>query len=468
MGATGESAHRVADFGFNPSWSPDGKELVVATEGLFDPSSRVTQSQLWRIDVMSGAKKKISMQQNDAVQPSWSPHGQRIAFWGLPEGTGKRVLYTVSTDGGEAAPLNDDDFFNWNPVWSQDGKYLYFASDRGGSMNLWRRPIDESSGKPLGEPERVTSGGQWNAHLSISKSGQIVYAALSTGFSLERYQLDAVTGKFATPPATILGSSREIWETALSPNGRWLVMKVRDAQEDLVVAQSDGTGLRRLTNDRFKDRSPAWGADSEQIYFFSDRTGRYDQWRIRRDGSGLQQITLTEGTSMSNPLPSPDGKTLAVPLFGGDIAMTSCLVDLTGPLPQRSVQLLPPVDETHGFGVAGWSPDGKWLVGTLTTTATGDGVAIYSVQNKKYETLISTGFPVAWLPDGRRILYRDKNRLLTVDVASKKTQTVLDKLGAGFANISLAPDGRTLLGGRADNQSDIWMLGPAERGTVPR
>jgi len=37
MGATGESVRRVADFGFNPAWSPDGKELVVATEGLTDP-----------------------------------------------------------------------------------------------------------------------------------------------------------------------------------------------------------------------------------------------------------------------------------------------------------------------------------------------------------------------------------------------------------------------------------------------
>ena len=97
------------------------------------------------------------MQQDDAVQPSWSPHGQRIAFWGLPEGTGKRILFTAPAEGGEATPLNDDNFFNWNPVWSPDGKYLYFASDRGGSMNLWRQPIDESR-EALGEPERGSGG----------------------------------------------------------------------------------------------------------------------------------------------------------------------------------------------------------------------------------------------------------------------------------------------------------------------
>ncbi|MCI0409648.1 MAG: hypothetical protein L0191_13980, partial [Acidobacteria bacterium] len=88
-------------------------------------------------------------------------------------------------------------------------------------------------------------------------------------------------------------------------------------------------------------------------------------------------------------------------------------------------------------------------------------------ETKKYERLTDTGSVIDWLPDGRRILYRDKNSLLTVDAATKKTQTVLEKLGpgVGFANMSLARDGRTVLLVRADNQSDIWMLGPTEPGT---
>ncbi|HEV8336556.1 MAG TPA: protein kinase [Candidatus Polarisedimenticolia bacterium] len=460
MGATGESAHRVADFGFNPAWSPDGKELLVATEGLTDPTSRSTRSQLWRIDVMSGEKKQIPMKQDDAVQPSWSPHGKRIAFWGLPAGTGKRVLYTVAADGGEATALNDDNFFNWCPVWSPDGKYLYFASDRGGSMNLWRRPIDEQTGAPLGEPEPVTSAGQWNGQISISKSGQVVYAALSTSFAVERYPVDAATGKVAAPPATILGSSRDIWLARPSPDGRWLLLKVRDAQEDLVVAQADGTGLRRLTNDRFKDRDPAWGPDSDQIYFFSDRTGRYEQWRIRRDGSGLQQVTASVGDTLANPYPSPDGRSLAI-LANGKIEEATGLIDLTAPLPQHAVRFLPRLDETHGFAVAAWSLDGKRLTGIpITSTTSEGGVAIYTLETKQYDRLTNSGYPFDWFPDGRRILYRDKNQLMTVDVETKKMQVVLDKLGAGVSNLSLARDGRSLLVVRADNQSDVWMLGP--------
>jgi Tol biopolymer transport system component len=38
MGATGESVRRLTNFGYNPAWSPDGKEIAWATQGVaFSP-----------------------------------------------------------------------------------------------------------------------------------------------------------------------------------------------------------------------------------------------------------------------------------------------------------------------------------------------------------------------------------------------------------------------------------------------
>ena len=51
MGATGESVRRVTDAGFDPSWSPDGRRLVYATEEVFDPVSRDGNSELWIVEV---------------------------------------------------------------------------------------------------------------------------------------------------------------------------------------------------------------------------------------------------------------------------------------------------------------------------------------------------------------------------------------------------------------------------------
>jgi hypothetical protein len=96
-----------------------------------------------------------------------------------------------------------------------------------------------------------------------------------------------------------------------------------------------------------------------------------------------------------------------------------------------------------------------------TATSFDEGIFLYTLETKKYEKIMDRGLPLGWLPDGRRVLYREKNSLLTVDVETKKTQPILDKLGAGVAFTSLSHDGRSFLVVRADNQADIWMLAAA-------
>jgi Tol biopolymer transport system component len=226
-----------------------------------------------------------------------------------------------------------------------------------------------------------------------------------------------------------------------------------------VVAAADGTGMRRIINDRFKDRGETWGPDSDLIYFFSDRTGRYEEWRIHRDGSGLEQVSSSEGEYPGSPYPSPDGRQLAFTTTGS-IEHSVGLLDLTAPLPQKRVQYLPLVDETHGFSMIAWSPDGKRMVGRArTANAIDPGVVVYSLETKKYERVTNSGFPVGWFPDGRRVLCREENGLVALDVETKKTQPVLDKLATGVGSFSLARDGRSLMAMRRDVQSDIWMLG---------
>src|SRR5262245_13395628 len=151
MGLMGESVRRLTDFGFNPAWSPDGKEVLFATEGIDNPRIRRHSSQIYRVNLATGRLQRVH--QGDAVQPSWSPHGLRIAYWAASLPSGQRVIWTIPVAGGKATPVTEGESVDWNPIWSPDGRHLYFASDRSGVTNLWRVPIDERSGQVLGKPE---------------------------------------------------------------------------------------------------------------------------------------------------------------------------------------------------------------------------------------------------------------------------------------------------------------------------
>jgi eukaryotic-like serine/threonine-protein kinase len=178
MGATGESRRRVSDFGFAPAWSPDGRELAVVTERLEQPTSRQSTSQLWAVRVDSGERRLVS--EHDAMGPTWSPDGRRIAFWGL-----RRHLPARSLERGrrrlpepaEAAVVDRSTtrMLDWAPVYSRDGRWLYFASTRGGTYNLWRsRSIRRP--EPVGAPEPVTAPSSSAGPFALSADGRrLVY-----------------------------------------------------------------------------------------------------------------------------------------------------------------------------------------------------------------------------------------------------------------------------------------------------
>ncbi|MGH9240941.1 MAG: protein kinase domain-containing protein, partial [Vicinamibacterales bacterium] len=155
-GATGESVRRVTENGFDPAWSPDGKQIAYGTEEVNDPLSRLGISTLFVVNAAGGAPRKLV--DGDGVQPSWSPSGNHIVYWSNVGG--QRDLYVVPATGGTPVRITNDPAVDWSPVWSPDGKFIYFSSDRGTALNLWRIAVDESSGAAGGAPEPVTAGVQ--------------------------------------------------------------------------------------------------------------------------------------------------------------------------------------------------------------------------------------------------------------------------------------------------------------------
>jgi eukaryotic-like serine/threonine-protein kinase len=447
MGSTGESARRLTDFGYNPSWSPDGTEIACATEGTSDPRKRSARSQIWRVN-QGGQKRLVS--EADGVQPSWSPNGLRLAYWGREPGReARRTIWTIAATGGKATAVTNDDHLNWNPVWSPDGKYLYFASNRGGPMNFWRVAIDESTGKVLGDPEPRTTPAQWSALLSFSHDGrEFAYATNEGKSNLERMDFDPATGRVSGTAVAVTAGSRAVDSFAVSPDSKWIVFATAAPQENLFVVHPDGTGSRQLTNDGFKNRVPRWSPDGWFIVFYSNRGGAFQAWSIRPDGSGLTLMSATN--QLYNPVISPDAKTLACNV---GTQYDLCLIDLLRPLGERRPTPLPRRD--HSFSPFSWSPDGSRLVG-LTDQP---GIFVYSFPRHNYERLSAdvAQFPV-WLHDGRTVLYLGDGKVRLLDTATRRPRDVLAApANSAFIAAAASPDDRVLYTLRSGQEGDIWL-----------
>ncbi len=296
MGPLGESVRRVTAGGFSPDWTPDGKEIVYADEEITSPLLR-SRSRLWAANVASGQKRPLVA--TDGVEPAVSPHGLRVAYWGLKGDTAQRDVYTIPLagleDGEAAVPVTDDAAVDVSPFWSPDGKTLYFGSDRGGSFNLWRVPIDERTGRTRGEPEPVTLPTTWEGIFPGSFRGarsrsRIAFTAPAELMTIEKVTLDPADLSSAGPPVVLRRGSAMFLDLEISPDGSTLATRTQGAAENLCVLTADGSSLRQLTRDSFRNRWARWSPDGQRIFFYSNRSGAYGVWTIKPDGSDMTRV----------------------------------------------------------------------------------------------------------------------------------------------------------------------------------
>jgi Tol biopolymer transport system component/predicted Ser/Thr protein kinase len=455
MGRMGESPKRVSDSGFNPAWSPSGEEVVFATEDVLTPFGRSSISELWIANVNSGQKRLLF--KGDAVQPSWSPHGKRIAYWGLRGDTAQRDIWTLPAAGGEPIYVTNDAAVDWNPFWSPDGKYLYFLSNRAGSMNLWRVHIDEDTGRPLGAPEALTTPASNVAGLTISADGRrIAYASRQTSQNIQRVDLDPERLSVQAAPAAVTSGSNTYGFMSVSPDGQWLAFSSIAGsgvdQENLFISHADGSDVRQLTNEAMKDRDPQFSPDGKRIAFYSNRdSGNYGVWIVNVDGSELHQLTKASEL-LIYPRWTPDGSRMSASDINRGTVM---LFDPRKAWTEQRPETLPRWTGEGTLEALSWSPDGRRIAGDLTTKHS--AIVVYSLDTHAYEQLTDFGFGPVWMKDGRRLVFTSEQGVFVVDSRSKAVTEVLRTAPDLVSLGGLSPDERHLYLIRTVRDSDIWM-----------
>ena len=452
---SGGSVRRLTNFGYNPAWSPNGNEIVCATETFLDPESRATSgSSLWAVNVSTGEKRQVTNSKTigDAVQPQWSPHGYRVAFGSMQTGTPS--LWTVAATGDAPVPVTQDTYVNWNPVWSPEGRYVYFASNRSGETDLWRVRLEEKTGRPLEAPEPVPRESGFGGFISLSGDGErLAYVKSSRRATLHTIAFDTSKEAVVGQPAAVTQGTRLVFSPDLSWDGKWFVFFSLGKREEIFLLGADGKGPWPLTNDNYRNRWPRWSPDGKRIAFHSNRSGRYQIWTLHPDGSGLQQLTDSV-EPVTLPVWSPDGRFLA---YSSDT--NSFIMTMARPWNEQSARPLPPWSEPRGrFEAFSWSPDGRRLAGHLQY-GPGDtdngGIVIHSLQDRTYQRLTDAGsFPI-WLSDSRRLLFSHGDKILMADTKSGRAHEILSATPPIVLGVS--KNDRLIYFSTISVETDIWM-----------
>jgi len=454
MGSTGEAMRRRTTFGYMSAWSPDGTELVFDTEGVVDPMLRIANSRLWRVNVSAGDPVPITPEDMDAVQPSWSPHNKRIAFWTKGAG-GLSTISTIAVGGGKPEPVTTTQAMNWSPVWSPDGRYLYFLSNAGGNMSLWWLPIDEASGRALGPPHVLSASPNPMAYLSISRDGRsLAYAQQLRLGSLVSIAIDPLTRRATGKPEVIARLTKGSFGLDVSRDGTTFTY-ASAAGQNLFVMNSDGSNLRQLTDGTLKVRLPRLSPDGRRIAFTADKTDQSGIWMIDTDGSGLHEVVTGSHGPLASAVWSPDGNRLVY----SDLRSGVYIVNARGG--QQTGK--PLVGHQPGSVTLpwSWSPDGRMI--SLTTFGRDNtirGVSTYNVASGQVRVISASAGGGYWLNDNQHTLASEtwSGRLYIVDSVTGTQDTVFATALNRIDGTALSSDNRTLYLVLTALESDVWML----------
>ena len=230
------------------------------------------------------------MQLIGARFPSISPDGKQIAFSYMGD------LWIVSVDGGKATRLTNHVAYEREPIWSPDGQWLAFTSNRLGNNDIF---LMKATG---GTPRQLTFHSGNDVATDFTPDGQwiIFHSGRSSMSSIFKIHID---GGNAIPVLDTYWS----WPyyVRVNPDGKSFLFSLGMENGSWWRKGYKGSNSTKIWTKGFTDRQaqcvvsnenncfwPDWDIEGQQVYFISDRKlNNKNIWAVSKDGTNLRSIT---------------------------------------------------------------------------------------------------------------------------------------------------------------------------------
>jgi len=450
------------------AWSPDGRLILI--HGV----NRDGTGQLSLVSVADGSVRTLK-----ELGPLWpvstdfSPDGRYVVY-DLPEGenSNERDIYVVPVDGGEESRVDQHPANDFVLGWAPDGDFIFFASDRTGSLGAWLLPV--ADGKPAGDP-RLVKADLWRIDpIGFTADGSYCYGVSLDQRDVYVATIDPESGAVTSPPSTIDGEDlgayfRPQW----SPDGRYLSFSYQEASVNdwytdryYIGIRSVETGeTRRLELPELRVfGDPRWFPDGHHLLVSGPMDHREGAFRVDVQTGGIEPLEPFWDMDIASFLGfSPDGRALFYRKRGRDGTVTARMelergvetILFTGPVNRSSL-----------------SPDGRDLAfgleeesGFRIVTMPVEGGDLREMLSFEADQMPSALWSLTWSPDGRHLYYmalyeNAPHQLWRLPVAGGPPQKILEVDPALNipVNLSFHPDGRRFAFDAQKNGAEVWLM----------
>jgi TolB protein len=229
---------------FYPSLAPDGQSVVYVA------FRETNVYEIYEIS-LDGQVTRLTDRLGVLTAPEISPDNLAIVFTRWNPENDTHSIWLVDRDGSHPRKVID---LGWDPTWSPDGTQILFASNRDGPNQLYAVNLDGSGLRQVSDLPALRGRSDW------STLGQVVtYSGEPWKRELYLMNADGSDQHQLTPEG---GNSQG---PSFSPDGKWVAFTAYfDNYGDIhgceiYVIRTDGTDLRRLTDNGYCDWQPRWG-----------------------------------------------------------------------------------------------------------------------------------------------------------------------------------------------------------------
>jgi len=283
-----------------PAWSPDGKEVAFTT-------NLTGRLNLWKIPARGGFPIQLSQSDDRQYSALWSPDGKWILYQSDKGGNEAYDIFAVPANGGQAVNLtNTPDISETNAHFSPDGKQLVISYKPKTSPATDVAVMDWTTHQVHKLTNEETKDHSWQA-ASFSPDGKYIYATrVNAGDSDADIYRVSVSGGSPENLTAHQGNIR-YQVTDVSPDGHTLLINADDKEGFAHVALLDVASrkITFVTDTKWDPSAGDFSRDGKSFTYIINADGRTDAYLADTATQKAVKLSLPEGLNSFAGNPSP-------------------------------------------------------------------------------------------------------------------------------------------------------------------